>query len=144
MKNYNTFGFVFTLIFLGLTAAPWLANLYGQHHINVEDHQQGYWDLLYPFHGSLICLPQLHVKSSEKIRKREIEFHIRKASGLNEDRFSCIRCPLWGHHLLQTDTLPRPFGEWYEPFLQFFPFFAKPALGYEPFRKLEKFGIVVS
>ena len=92
MRDYGIFDFVFTLIFFALTAAPWLANAYSQHQINVKDRQQEYGNLLYPFHRSLICLPQLHVKSSEKIRKREIDFHIRKASGLNEDRFSRIRC----------------------------------------------------
>ena len=80
-------------MFDALTAAPWLASLYGQHQINVEDRQQKGRDLLYPFHTSLISLPQLHVKSSEKIRKREVEFHIRKASGLNEDRLSYMHCP---------------------------------------------------
>ena len=75
-------------MFDALTAAPWLASLYSQHHVNVEVHQQEGRDLLYPFHTSLISLPQLHVKSSEKIRKREVKFHIRKASGLSEYYYS--------------------------------------------------------
>ena len=72
MFNHNTIVFALTLTFDALTAAPWL-NRRTTRSVQEEGEDDQKVELI-----PLIRLPQLHFDSSEKIRKREVKFHIRK------------------------------------------------------------------